>query len=164
MALKISPIGDVSAETDYRFQEKTLADVAVKITQLAEVGSASWNVNYSIPSIVNGRIRDFELTMELTMKMPIWTNYSTRPEKEKKEWDRFYKALRFHEDQHHELCKRLARMMHQKLQHEKSESSFIRVFNAELAKFQILNNKLDEGSGHGTKQDSPFGTTIINVP
>ena len=112
----------------------------------------------------NGLINLFDLTLTLTMKMPIWTNYPNRPEKEKKEWDHFYNALRFHEDEHHELCKRLARMMHQKLMNEKKESDFDRVFKSELSKFQTLINKLDADSGHGTKQKSPYGTTIINVP
>jgi predicted secreted Zn-dependent protease len=163
MTLKIIPVGTVTAEKGHRLQEKTLDDVAKKINQLTEAGSASWSVDYSIPSLENNQIENFIITLSLTMKMPVWANYPNRPEKEKKEWDRFYKALRYHEDQHHELCKRLARMMNQKLLNEKNEKDFKRVFNTEFSKFQTLNDKLDEDSGHGTKQDSPFGPTVINI-
>ena len=163
MTLKIIPAGEVTADVYIQLTEKTLAKVAEKAVELHEAGSASWNIKYSIPSIRGNRIEKFTLILKLTMKMPVWTNYTNRPKKEKNEWDRFYKALRFHEDQHHALCKRLARTMHQKLMNEKKLNDFKRVFNAEESKFQIFNDKFDVDVGHGTKQESPFDTTVINT-
>lgn len=41
MALKIIPTGTVTAQTSHKLQEKTLKDLAKKITELTEAGSAT---------------------------------------------------------------------------------------------------------------------------
>ena len=164
MSVKIDPIGKVKPKIGHRFKEETLAEVAEKAVELDEAGSASWSIKYSIPSIRGNRIEKFTLILKLTMGMPVWPNYPKRPQKEKNEWDRFYKALRFHEDQHHAVCKRLAHIMHQKLLNEKKIKDFKRVFNSEQSKFELINKKFDEDVDHGMKQESPFGTTVIDVP
>src|SRR6266508_156519 len=106
MPLIIVPPDAISG-LSHKLTALTLADLAIEITRVGHgIGAAKWNFGtYSWRQGSGGRL-EIDLTMTLTLFMPVWMNVTNRPDNEKREWHRWHSALRFHEDGHHEICRR----------------------------------------------------------
>jgi predicted secreted Zn-dependent protease len=163
MALKTVPTGTVQASIGRRFNGKTLADVTNEIELCGEPGKTNWVLTWIPDEKLEGQII-LDLILKVTMEMPFWINYSSRPKAEKDEWDRFYKALRYHEDAHHALAKREANTMYLTLRKEKTVANLRSVFQRELNRIQRSSDAFDLKVDHGRKQTSPYGNTIITIP
>jgi len=162
MTLKIVPPGTVHASLGHRFNGTTLTDVAKGAKLYREAASISWDLKLRYYE-KGSQIINVDLTLIVTMKMPVWINYSSRPKPEKDEWNRFYKALRYHEDAHHALLKREANTAYLKLRDSKTAADLTRAHQSESDRLQKLNDEFDLKVGHGTRQASPYGNTVINI-
>jgi predicted secreted Zn-dependent protease len=95
--------------------------------------------------------------------MQEWKQRDSRPKAEQGEWDRFLRALRAHEDGHIALYRREFSRSFKRLK-KVAASKFQDEFNDEVARVKAVNRKYDKMTGNGTKQETPHGTTIIQVP
>src|SRR5262249_30212729 len=139
-----------------------LVDVAKAIAKLPEAAKAGWHFEYSYKS-TGSTITDVDLTLTLYMKMPEWSKYSSASEKEQMEWDRFLRALRFHEDGHHDLCRREAKTVYDTLSEAKTLKALKSAYDSEIARVQGLSDAYDDSVDHGKTQTSLHGTTIIKA-
>lgn len=153
--------GKVKAKKGVQFDAATLAELARDVSANEEVAEANWDLQPSYRSM-NGRIVAVTLKITLTMTMPVWPAYTGRPQAEKDEWDRFYCALRHHEDGHHAIIRAEADKMLKALK-AANPQNFTQVAQRETARLQKLSDKYDKDTVHGQSQDSPCGNTVIEV-
>lgn len=163
MTLTIQPTGTIHAGTSHRLTEATLADVARRVAAIGVgIAHAEWSFEWSWQTSAQG-VFSVDLTMNLTMEMPVWSRKGSRPLPEQREWDRFLRALRQHEDGHHDICRREVQAMHRAM-NGANQNTAQSVFNREAARIDRLNVEYDRRSHHGTRQTGPHGNTVINVP
>ncbi len=162
MSLRISPSGTVPAGVSRNLTGTTLADVADATEDADEVGSANFRFDLSY-SHANGLITNVDLTMELTIALPVWDNYANRPQGEKDEWDRFLRALRVHEDGHIAIYQREAPTTYDRLRAARP-ATINNVLAAETTRIRRLSDAYDHQTDHGRRQQTSHGTTVIQVP
>ncbi|MBA2669752.1 MAG: DUF922 domain-containing protein [Gemmatimonadetes bacterium] len=162
MTLRLSPIGIIPAGVSQHLSGATLADVADEAEEVGEVGHADFRfeLNYNH---ANGLITNVDLTMHLTVVLPVWDNHAKRPKPEKDEWDRFLRALRAHEDGHIAIFQREAPTTYNRLRAAKPKT-MEKVLADETARIWRLSKVYDHQTDHGRKQQTPHGTTVIQVP
>jgi predicted secreted Zn-dependent protease len=95
-----------------------------------------------------------KIEAEPVILMPKWSGYSSAGKAHKKEWDRMYKALEIHEDQHYMLFQHKLEKFRKKL--EKAKPMTRKAFAKEWADFKKDHDKaqksFDKSTGHGSKQ------------
>lgn len=163
MALRFRPAGRVNAAAGHRFDEETLAAVARSAARRGEVGHADFHFDTDYRTR-NGRVSRLDLIVTLTIEMPTWSEYPNRPQSEKDEWDRFHSALRHHEDGHIAIFRREARTTYRRLRRETDPDRVHSVLDDETARVQGLSDDYDVDTDHGRTQNTPSGTTVIQVP
>jgi Bacterial protein of unknown function (DUF922) len=77
----------------------SLADVVAAIQQREEAGKASWNPVYTYNQ-EDGTITSVDVTCEMAIEMPVWSDYASANAEDRAEWDRFLAALEIHEQGH----------------------------------------------------------------
>lgn len=161
--LRIDPAGAITAGTSHSFDGATLRDVVSAMSGLAEVGHADFDLAMSFSTDGGERVTNVDLTMRLTIDMPVWTKVAGRPTAERNEWNRFMGALRHHEDGHIRICRTEAPRTYERLTRA-TASTINDVLDRERARIQALNDAYDTRTGHGTTQNTPNGNTVITVP
>jgi len=162
VALVVRPRGTVSASTGHWFRQRTLAAVAQAMGALGEAAHASFG--YDMSATPRGdSIASVDLTVRLSMEMPAWAHVRRRPQAEQREWNRFLRALRYHEDGHIAIYRREAETSYQRLL-EATPETINDVLQAEIERVQRVNDEYDRTNHHGQRQSSPHGTTVIQVP
>ncbi|KAA0253902.1 DUF922 domain-containing protein [Acidobacteria bacterium ACD] len=164
MTYTVLPAGAVVANPGYVFGQATLSEVATALNQLGEAGHADWTYDMKWDTAPTGGVSRVDLTVVLSMKLPTWTHWAGRPKAERDEWERFSKALRFHEDGHHALARRESRVMYDRLVLARTVRNLRTVYAAEKARIARENKAFDSRTGHGAKQTSPDGTTVLTAP
>jgi predicted secreted Zn-dependent protease len=163
MPLRFSPSGTVPSSVGRTFTEATLAGVAGNVANHDEAGGAEFRFQMDFQQNGNGLITGVDLVMHLTVVLPVWQNRDHRPEPEQREWDRFLRALRVHEDGHITIFRREAPTTYRRLKRARPQT--IRdVLNAETERIQRLSDAYDHQTDHGRNQRTPHGTTVIQVP
>ena len=85
MSLTFQPPGDVQPVTSMHLQERTLKDVAISHAR-EEIGEATYDArNWQFFPGASGTISRVDLTIILSIKMPVWDNYRARPRQEMQE-------------------------------------------------------------------------------
>ena len=98
----------------------------------------------------------------LQVSMPEWTRFRRRPKAEQDEWTRFYNALRFHEEGHTEIFRRGNADAYRRLNGTPADA--VRAGHAQaVSLIQAQSDEYDRLTGHGTLQDTPFGSTAIDL-
>lgn len=161
MPLIFDPIGAVTATTGLTLEFDDLDLLAKGIAKI-EVGSASFDVT-AIPPETRKRGAEPTVTVTLTIEMPVWAERDRRPKAEQDEWDRFLEALRAHEDGHVELYRREFQKSFKRLK-KVAPDELRDETDVEVVRVKRVNKTFDKVTGHGTKQKSPHGTTVIKVP
>jgi predicted secreted Zn-dependent protease len=111
----------------------------------------------------NGNITRVDLTMALTIDMPVWSKVGKAKQAEQNEWNRFLRALRVHEDGHITICRAEAPTTYQRLMRA-TPNNINDVLDRERARIQSLNDAYDTRTDHGRTQQTPHGTTVITLP
>ena len=161
--LRIVPAGTITAGTSHTFDAPNLRDLAAAMAGLAEVGHADFDLALAFATDGGNRLTNVDLTMTLTIDMPIWNQASSRPDPEKNEWNRFLRALRAHEDGHIAICRAEAPTTYDKLT-KATPATINDVLEAERLRIKRLNDAYDTRNGHGTRQQTAHGSTTITVP
>lgn len=163
MTLKIIPSGTVNAGVSHWFKQKTLAQVAQAIVARGEAGSATFEFDPPKYWANGDKLTRVDLKMKLSIKMPKWSRYARRPKAERREWNRFYKALRYHEDGHIKIFRDEAPTTYEVVK-KATPDTLQSIFDSEVARIQKLSDEYDERTHHGLKQATPHGTTVIQIP
>jgi hypothetical protein len=149
--------------------QPTLCDVARYVNQAGDLGTANFGYTYDYDS-TGGKITRLSLIVARETLMPVWTNRGNRPAAEQKEWDRFCRALLFHENGHHRITAGQAAAVRQALLsvRGKDDNDLAQLLGAkkdeETLRVQGLQDAFDVKTGHGATQTGcPDGTTVINV-
>jgi len=156
------PATTIAPGVFHTFTDATLKDLVDNLDPKAEAGEAKFRFGMKYTPVAD-RITNLILTMTLTIAMPRWPNAAKRPKKEQDEWNRFLKALRFHEDGHISIFRREAYTTWDKLL-AATPATIDQVLADEETRIQALSDAYDLKTDSGMKQTSPHGTTVITVP
>ena len=107
MPLQFRPAGNVPATPTLRLDDASLSDLA-RNHGGEELGAATFETSLTFATNAAGRFSRVDLTFSLRIEMPVWSRYSSRPEAERREWDRFYRVLLEHEQGHIAIFRREA--------------------------------------------------------
>jgi hypothetical protein len=161
MSFRILPAGEIVAGVSHTFHHETLDEVADAIVALGEAGKAEFGLHLDFD--FRGRQPQVDLTMVLTLAMPVWTQVSGRPREEREEWQRFLRALRVHEEGHFEIFRREGPVAYEEIRRA-GERRIKSVRSAEERRIKRLSKAYDLRTDHGLTQMTPHGTTVIQVP
>jgi predicted secreted Zn-dependent protease len=161
--LRIVPAGTITAGTSHTFDAASMRDLVAAMSGLDEVGHADFDLQLAFATDGGNRLTNVDLTMTLTIDMPVWKQAASRPAPERNEWNRFVLALREHEDGHISICRREAPTTYERLVAARP-TTINDVLDAERARIQRLNDAYDTRTGHGTRQQTAHGSTVITVP
>lgn len=161
MSLVISPTGAIDAGVFATFEHATLEDV-VDAMGNGEAGEASFDfgLNYAH---ANGSVTSVDLTVTLTILLPVWEPEEEPSRPESNEWNRFLRALRAHEDGHIDIFRREAAVTYRRLLASKP-SKIVDKLESERRRIKRLSDAYDTRTGHGTTQQTAHGTTVITIP
>jgi hypothetical protein len=162
MTLRILPAGAISAGVHHTFTDATLADLVDAFDPSEEPALAEFAFSMSFAH-AGGRLTNVDLTMRLTIDMPVWSKVGRRPQAEQDEWARFLRALRVHEDGHIAIYRREAPITYERLL-ESTPGAVEALLETERVRIVGLSDAYDTRTGHGTTQQTPHGTTVITVP
>lgn len=160
--LRIIPSGSITAGVSHRFRQTTLAGVASVANSMDEVGHADFRYGLSFDH-ANHQLTRVDLTMHLAIEMPFWSHAVRRPQAEQDEWNRFLLALRHHEDGHIAICRPEAATTYELLV-AATPATINDVLAEETARIRALGRAYDTRTANGTTQQTPHGTTIIQIP
>ncbi|MFO1049448.1 MAG: DUF922 domain-containing protein [Geminicoccaceae bacterium] len=139
-----------------------MADLAQNMAG-QELGAATFETNLTWRSNSAGRLTQVDLTVALGIEMPVWARYSSRPEAERREWDRFYGVLLEHERGHIAIFRREFQTAYARLL-TASAATAQGLLERETARIQGVSDQYDRQTDHGRRQNSVHGTTVIVVP
>ena len=162
MTLRILPAGTIQPGVFQTFTDATLQDLVDNADPNQEAGEARFEFELDYDH-AGGRLTRVDLTMWLTINMPEWSNVSRRRQAEQDEWNRFLRALRVHEDGHIEIFRREAPSTHRKLLRS-NPRRIRRALKAEEMRIRALSRAYDHRTRSGLRQQTPHGTTVIQVP
>jgi predicted secreted Zn-dependent protease len=129
-----------------------------------ELGHAAFGIAWKgPPPDAAGRFTRLDVTFTLRIEMPVWTSYPRRPEAERREWDRFYRALLEHERGHIAIIRREAQTTYKRLL-AATEATIKNLAEQETARIRRAGAAYDRRTDHGRRQNSRHGTTVIVVP
>jgi hypothetical protein len=134
----------------------SLADVAAAIGGRSEAGHVGWQPAFDFHQ-TDGRIDSVTISVPIELQMPSWSPPSAMLPKARAEWDRWYAALRAHEQGHIDLV------------HQVFDGLAARILGATVRAGQTLferakaslaakSRAYDARTGHGTRQG-----TVMNV-
>lgn len=84
----------------YEVPGHTLEDAARHIEQQPEAGQTHWLPSYHVQEWDGNTIKRVQVDVYVEVKMPHWSGYDSATPAEREEWDRFYAALKVHEEHH----------------------------------------------------------------
>jgi Bacterial protein of unknown function (DUF922) len=154
---------DIRRTPGLRLQEATLCDIkrnrSGKELGQTRLSSITWKGPQPDDK---GRFPRLDVTFTLRIDMPVWTSYRHRPEAEKREWDRFYRALLWHEDRHVAIIKREAKTTYELLR-KATNDTINNMAEQEAQRIHRAGVAYDYQTHGGQKQKSPHGDTKIRV-
>jgi len=100
------------------------------------------------------------ITLKTVIYLPEWRYAAKAVQTETEEWDRFIKALLFHEQGHVEISMTYAKSL-QRLLRKTPKMARVELFYAEQEKLMRLHDAYDFKTDHGRRQETPYGSTTI---
>jgi predicted secreted Zn-dependent protease len=134
----------------------TLAAVAQAISQMDEAAKTEWFPAYTADT-ADGALINVAVTVRTKVTMPQWSGYDNATQAEKDEWDRFFIALRAHEQGHLDLVtSQLSGIDDRLAGHSTSDASA--TWTNALRELTSASNAYDASNDHGRSQG-----TVISV-
>lgn len=134
----------------------TLEAVAETIAVMAEAAETEWFPSY-VTTLTDDVVSDAAVTVNSRVTMPQWEGYSRAMPVERGEWDRFFAALRMHEQGHLDLVVQRLSDVDTKLVGLSSQSAAV-AWEATLEALAAASDAYDAATDHGRNQG-----TVINT-
>jgi predicted secreted Zn-dependent protease len=147
------------SDTEWRTKSvggATLAAVAQAISQMDEAAKTEWFPAYTADT-VDGNLTNVHVTVRTKVTMPQWSAYDNATQAEKDEWDRFFVALRAHEQGHLDLVTSQLSDIDLRLAGQ-STSDASATWTKALGELTSASNDYDASNDHGRSQG-----TVISV-
>jgi predicted secreted Zn-dependent protease len=148
-------VGPVT-ESSYAIEASTLADVAAAIGGRSEAGHVGWGPALDFHQ-TDGRIDSVTISVSIDLQMPSWSPPSTMLPKARAEWDRWYSALRAHEQGHIDLVHKVFDGLAARLL-GKTVAVGQQLFENAKVSLNAQSRAFDTRTGNGTKSG-----TIMNL-
>ncbi|MEL6220317.1 MAG: DUF922 domain-containing protein [Pseudomonadota bacterium] len=85
----------------YKLKAKDPEALVTEMNKRDHAGEFAFDIGATRISVnKDGSVKQLKLAAKTQLTMPVWATYSKQSAKAKKEWDRFYKCLDFHERGH----------------------------------------------------------------
>jgi predicted secreted Zn-dependent protease len=102
----------------------------------------------------NGKVTGVRIDMSPVIIMPEWTEYKRASKADKASWDKMYKALKKHEENHHAIQKKCLEEFKNKIEKEfKTKDLDVNTLKervvTEQTKFQEKQDDYDKATKHG---------------
>jgi hypothetical protein len=136
---------------------KTLADVAAVIAQQDETDKDAPKAESFPHYQLADDLSAATVTVRTKITMPRWPEYTSAPQAEKDEWDRFFAALQAHEEGHIDLVRQQLSGIDDQLAGLSSDQANS-AWTAALQQLQDASDSYDTDTDHGRNQG-----TIINL-
>ncbi|MEM9146534.1 MAG: DUF922 domain-containing protein [Pseudomonadota bacterium] len=157
------------AKKTYKLKAKDPEALVIEMNKRHHVGEFAYDLGPTRISVnKDGSVKALKLAAKTQITMPSWAAYSKQTAKAKKEWDRFYKCLAFHERGHKLiLMESFARIAEKARRlHEERETEGTPLTPKDLQ--QVIQNEwmssivndpqdvYDNKTGHGRTQGAVF--------
>lgn len=103
-----------------------------------------------------------KLTLKTQIYLPVWKYPPETDQEDIEEWERFIKALNFHEKGHVEISKHFVKRLYRTLKKAPSSQRFA-LFHEAHEQLEALQEAYDLQTDHGRKQETPYGSTTIRI-
>ena len=133
----------------YDVSGTTLADVHAAISTLPEAGSCDWSASsYDASWGDDGKVTEVEAVIRITVSMPAWVEADQAPQAAQDEWNRFWAALRDHEQGHIDIVtEKIAGVDVAML--DKTEAGAKQVWDAAFDEINKASKAYDDGNHNG---------------
>ena len=129
-------------------------------------GCATWKVRWNtrwVQQKGSCRVSSFKTFIAVVYRMPYWPGSTRSGSALAEEWNKFYKALKVHEDGHGDIAIRAGDAIDSKVARLGSftncselESAVNEIGYSELEKYNLMNAQYDLDTQHGRTQDAIF--------
>lgn len=145
--------------SNYSVKGATLEEVSDAISGREEAGKVDWKPSYKCAEGDDGKLSSCTVTVPITMELPKWSPPSGASAAVKKEWERFEKCLRAHEDGHVDLVKEAFEGLAEKML-EGSKADAAKTFKQACDDLQKASDKYDADTDHGMKKGCTLDVNI----
>lgn len=133
----------------------TIDEVRKNLNKMPEWGLYDATKNVKTDAKAQGdTVTEFTLTLNPTIELPKWAGYSKASKDDKAKWDKMIKALKAHEDEHHNIQVKAAADLEKTLKGMKGLT--VKQVQGEVAKGQAAAEKaqkdFDTSTKHGTNK------------
>jgi predicted secreted Zn-dependent protease len=133
----------------YEVHGTTLADVHAEISALPEAGSCDWSASsYDASWGDDGKVAEVTAVVRITVQMPAWVEEGQAPQEAQDEWQRFWRALRDHEQGHIDIVHARIAGVDERMIGE-DEAGARRVWDAAFDEINAASKAYDDGNHHG---------------
>ena len=138
----------------FTVKAKTLGEAAKELSKRDEWGKFHGKIDYAYESDENDFVTKVTLKPSYTISMPAWAAYKKAPKACQQEWDRMYKALEKHEDEHRQIHQALLETIEKALQGKTDypASELHTDFAQWMQDGQDNQDKFDTATGNGSKK------------
>lgn len=153
----------VAAKT-YTVEAKTLKEAADQLGAREEAGETTWETTRMVTNLDDsGNVTSATVELLITVTMPSWPGAAGLNKAAKAEWDRAYKALKAHEDNHVKLAREKLKGVADKMI-GKTESEAQTVLADALAELKVASDEYDTASDHGANEGTTIDTSAGSPP
>lgn len=150
-----------TVHTTYTVTASRLADVVGLIAGRPEAGHCDWAISYKYESVGrDGKPRGLTVEATITIEMPVWDGRDSARAVERREWDRFLRALSDHEDGHDTRARTGIQQLHDNMEDTRA-TQLATKFVTEKQRIQRESNAYDTATTNGRR---PAPGTNITIP
>jgi predicted secreted Zn-dependent protease len=142
----------------YTVDVETLEEAAQQIDQREEAGITEWSPTYKTNLDENGNVASATVDVEITVTLPKWPGATKLNKAARAEWERFFKAIKAHEQRHVNLVRQKLQSLAQKLV-GKSPGDAEKTFQDAVDDLKKSSDDYDDISDHGRKEGTIIYTS-----
>lgn len=145
--------GKKEKKSSIKITAKTLGGALKELSKRDEWGKFEGKIGYGYGA-ADGIVTAVTLTPSYTIEMPTWSGYSKAPKACQKEWDRMWKKLEEHEEEHLNIHLATLKTIEDTLGKatDLPETQLPTDFDQMIADGQANQDKFDKSTGHGSKK------------
>jgi predicted secreted Zn-dependent protease len=133
----------------YEVHGTTLADVHAEISALPEAGNCDWSASsYDASWGDDGNVTEVNAVIRITVQMPAWVEEGQAPQEAQAEWQRFWGALRDHEQGHIDIVHERIAGVDQRMVGE-TETGARQVWDAAFDEINTASKSYDDSNHNG---------------